>query len=701
VRIIIVLLAAVITASCQKCGSGANKNNNRSVYPSPTATITPGGEQTPTPSPSPTLTPTPTPSPTPTPDNRGQVNVSRSSASASLVKTIAWVQRRNLSDLLYLTERRPSLDVVNRDIVSTNSFGEVKLNIRDCSNAYLFHNTRLVNSPCSRAERRFGGLGCLVGGLMRVFNGQGCRSKIRLVRTDSAEIILEGTYASLYYFPAERLTLLQLRDEPWRNEQGQVPKAVFRPIIDPGDRRHPPVFAPKSEEFMLGPGEGVMSQPGVFKGQDIAGVPQRTKLPLDKFNPVINLLGQNRNAQRAVDVAKDDGVPVTALEENPGLEVVLQDNRLEFDLIPLGKSLTEGFTIRSLGLKPLRINDLTFAGVNAADFRSSSDECLNRDITVTCSVKIEFKPSGAGTRTADLLVGHNAPGSPYRVTLSGGAVPAPPILLPPVNPSNPLAPFELSQIGLKVGGTALSGFGVQRKGVAQTRSFRVTNGWKAPLKVTLASVTGTGKDAFTVDNKCPEALPVSGTCDLNVTFTPADTKKYEASLSFAVQESEVPNPTPHYVTPFPLNGEGAEPVIKVEPSEVCFGSEKEVKKSEPRIRDVRELKISNVGGYPMKITDIVSNTNDFIVVNKGGCVGVDLTGKCTVTVGFFPRGSRVRAGEVTILHDAANASPAIVKVSGVGKSRNYFVRFYEWIFRRTKSTCKTDGINAAPGPKKK
>jgi uncharacterized protein (TIGR03437 family) len=81
----------------------------------------------------------------------------------------------------------------------------------------------------------------------------------------------------------------------------------------------------------------------------------------------------------------------------------------------------------------LNVTGVTITGANASEF-SAATNCAGSPVSAgsTCTVTVTFTPSGYGTRTAQVVIADNAPGSPQLITLTGIG-PAPP---PPVVPSN-------------------------------------------------------------------------------------------------------------------------------------------------------------------------------------------------------------------------------------------------------------------------
>jgi hypothetical protein len=63
------------------------------------------------------------------------------------------------------------------------------------------------------------------------------------------------------------------------------------------------------------------------------------------------------------------------------------------------------------------------AGAHHDDFLPDGAACLAAPVPPggSCAIEVVFQPLEAGTRAAELLVDHNAPGSPATVSLTGEA----------------------------------------------------------------------------------------------------------------------------------------------------------------------------------------------------------------------------------------------------------------------------------------
>src|SRR6185503_18355175 len=71
------------------------------------------------------------------------------------------------------------------------------------------------------------------------------------------------------------------------------------------------------------------------------------------------------------------------------------------------------------GTASLTFGTIDITGVNAADFAIASNGCSTLAPGGTCSITVQFKPSGPDARNARLRVVDNASGSPHLIPLHG------------------------------------------------------------------------------------------------------------------------------------------------------------------------------------------------------------------------------------------------------------------------------------------
>jgi hypothetical protein len=103
--------------------------------------------------------------------------------------------------------------------------------------------------------------------------------------------------------------------------------------------------------------------------------------------------------------------------------VVLDTTRLDLGTVLIGKSRTRPVTVTNAGNAPLAIEDILVDGADAAVFSigrgtdCSTEERLRAG--ASCQIAVTFRPTEGGGRTAELVIVHDAEGSPAGVALRG------------------------------------------------------------------------------------------------------------------------------------------------------------------------------------------------------------------------------------------------------------------------------------------
>jgi hypothetical protein len=146
-------------------------------------------------------------------------------------------------------------------------------------------------------------------------------------------------------------------------------------------------------------------------------------------------------------------------------------------------------TVTNMGSVAMTVSAVTVTGGFA-----QTNTCSSIPASGTCTISVTFVPTTSGAQTGTLTINDNAQGNPHAVSLSGTGL---------------AGAAQLSSSGLSF--TALA---VGTTGSAQT--ITVTNSGNGTL--TVAGIQATGDFAQT--NNCASVAPNSGTCTIQVTFTP-------------------------------------------------------------------------------------------------------------------------------------------------------------------------------------
>jgi len=591
--------------------------------------------------------------------------------------------------------------------VGVNDEGEAVLDFGACGTIKLFQAGELMTSRCSKAKT-IAGTCVNKGGVNFDVGGRLCSKKI-MPGTDTVEVNLpmdialyrsgepertgsdahhtsveilpaqsplqkrRRTYISVYYFPNQKISVVQVRD-------GAVSAL---PVLQEGTRKtRRKLGAP----IPISQSEFIITEPGRLPGPDVAGVPQRVAVSAEEqIDPVLKRLEIQENPGKVfvvppvtpgkgTEIAITDGASTAESETTAILDVGTT-------LINIGEESVGSVKVRSVNIgndggPALVISEITIP--KSSDFSTAAtDDCKSKP-TNGCEFDIRFKPTVVGERHAELLIAYNSKKSPSRISLSG--IGTGPTSTPPT-------------IELKIDASAQSQpFPIQKVGTAATRGISIKNTGEATVKIDKISVEGNNRGAFISNNQCNEAIPPNGTCSIDVKFAPQTPDGFSANLSITAIEVNSIGPVPRTITlpPLELRGTGGVPVIKTNQPDLCFGKHKVVKESEPLERQTLTLTVSNSGTVPLTVNYVSVNNEDFRIVEetcKAGDVAAN-GGACRITVGFTPRKSHLREGVLTILHDDNKGNPTKIPLKGSGKARNPVRRFFQWIFNRPEDPCK-------------
>jgi pimeloyl-ACP methyl ester carboxylesterase len=185
--------------------------------------------------------------------------------------------------------------------------------------------------------------------------------------------------------------------------------------------------------------------------------------------------------------------------------VSFQPGSLSFPGTPLGvASSPQTLTVGNGGTAPLVISGVSVTG----DF-SQSNNCPSSPAAIptngNCTITMTFTPTMVGARTGLLTIIDNAPGSPQTVTLTGTGT------APVVSFSAPSLSFGNQPLGTTSGSQAVT--------LSNTGSAALT-------------IRGIATSAnFGETNNCGGSVAASGSCTINVTFTPTATGPLTGTLT--------------------------------------------------------------------------------------------------------------------------------------------------------------------------
>jgi hypothetical protein len=150
---------------------------------------------------------------------------------------------------------------------------------------------------------------------------------------------------------------------------------------------------------------------------------------------------------------------------------------------------------------------LTFSGIAASgDFAETNTCGTGIAASGICTVDVTFTPTATGARTGTLTITDNASGSPHTVSLAGTGT------------SVSLSPTSLIFTGVTVSQTS----------APQTVTLHNTN--SSALAISSVAITS-GSPQFAETNTCGASVAASGSCQINVTYTPSATGTVTGTLT--------------------------------------------------------------------------------------------------------------------------------------------------------------------------
>ncbi len=240
----------------------------------------------------------------------------------------------------------------------------------------------------------------------------------------------------------------------------------------------------------------------------------------------------------------------------------------------------------------------------------------------SCSICVTFTPTGTGKKTAKITVKDNDGSSPQTVTVSGLGT-----------------QMELSPTLVRFGGTAL--------GSSATLPVTLTN--VGTTAVTINSIVAIND--YTVSHNCGSSVPPSGTCTINVTFTPKVSGSRPGALTIVSTDPASPQRVD-----LVASGLG----ITLLHGSLNFGSQTVGTTSAPRT-----VTITNVNASSVLVGDITA-TDDFIVSANTCPTTLASQQSCTIHIEFSPDETGAISGTVYI-SDNDPSSPQKILVSGMGQ----------------------------------
>jgi hypothetical protein len=309
--------------------------------------------------------------------------------------------------------------------------------------------------------------------------------------------------------------------------------------------------------------------------------------------------------------------------------VSLSNSSLTFGSQAVGTtSPAQKVTVSNTGTAPMSVSSISASG----DYKQTNDCGNSVAAGSSCTVNMTFTPTASGTRTGTLTITDSASDSPQSVSLTGTA-----------------------SVGVSLSPSNLV-FGNQLVGTTSaTQTVTLSNLGSSSLTISSIAITGANPGDFAQSSNCSNSLPASGSCVINVAFTPTATGSRTASL--AVSDSATGSPQVAL-----LSGTGGSPTVSLSPTSLSFGSQLVSTTS-----SAQAVILTNNGTAALSITGISitgTNAGDFAQTSTCGS-SLASGGSCTISITFRPTATGIRSGTLTVSDNAAG-SPQTAGLTGAG-----------------------------------
>jgi hypothetical protein len=243
-------------------------------------------------------------------------------------------------------------------------------------------------------------------------------------------------------------------------------------------------------------GENAMAVSGVTTSGDFAQTNQCSSIPASQSCSISVTFTPTTSGSRVGTLTISDnaqGNPHTVTLGGTGIASAASFNptSLIFASQSVGStSAPQSIVFTNTGNGQLSVSSILATG----DFAQTNNCAILAASTGTCTIVVTFTPTAVGSRTGTIIVTDSAPNSPQTLSLSGTAG----------APANGLSATSLTFAEQAVGTSSAA------------QAVTLTNTGNANMVVSGVSAVGD----FSQTNNCPANLAPSGSCAINVTFTP-------------------------------------------------------------------------------------------------------------------------------------------------------------------------------------
>jgi trimeric autotransporter adhesin len=317
---------------------------------------------------------------------------------------------------------------------------------------------------------------------------------------------------------------------------------------------------------------------------------------------------------------------------------------LAFGSVNVGTTSTaQTATLSNTGNAPSRIGTLA---TGSTEFAISGGSCAagaSVAAASSCTVLLTFTPSTAGSRSANLVITHDASGGQSGTSLTGTGVALNPV------------------IGLSPTALAFSQT-VNTTSAAQTATL--SNTGNAPLTINALAIGGAQAAEFQIaaGSTCTAggSVAANSSCVLKLSFAPATTGARTASLAITHNAAGSPSA-------IALNGTGTstpQPAISLNAATLTFAAQTIGTASASQ-----SVIVSNSGAATLTLGGLTLTGTAATDFTRGGTctatTALTAGATCTVAFSFTPGAIGARSATLTIASDAINGS-AVLSLAGTG-----------------------------------
>jgi predicted dienelactone hydrolase len=288
-------------------------------------------------------------------------------------------------------------------------------------------------------------------------------------------------------------------------------------------------------------------------------------------------------------------------------------------------------TLKNSSGLPLKISSIAMTGMDAKDFSQTNTCGSGLGPGAKCAIKVTFKPTAVGPRIASVTITDNAAGSQQQIPLNGTGIVS--------GPNATLSPLSLTFPTQLVGKTSAA------------KLIMLSNYGTATLDINDITIIGKEANEFSQANNCGNSVAPRSSCNIKVTFTPAQIGTRSATLSISDNAPRSPQTAS-------LTGKGT--IVQLKPASLNFGN---VLKFHSK---TLTTKLTNTGRTVLTIYSIMIVDHPDVFSQTNNCGSSVAAGKsCTINVSFSPKGVGNLTSTLSI-SDNGGGSPQQVALSGTG-----------------------------------